>query len=68
MAKGIWSTRDLIYKDSCYLIGDDRSVDLGNAPWFSWLNSDDFQAAFNPMRSSESQSVFELLSTTDEQA
>ncbi|PON91867.1 hypothetical protein TorRG33x02_124650 [Trema orientale] len=32
MAKGIWSTRDFIKNNSCYLVGIGANVDLWNAP------------------------------------
>uniref|UniRef100_A0A803PUB8 RNase H type-1 domain-containing protein n=1 Tax=Cannabis sativa TaxID=3483 RepID=A0A803PUB8_CANSA len=48
-ARGILATRDLIRKESCFIIANGNSVDLWNSPWIPWLEWNSFRAAFNPM-------------------
>uniref|UniRef100_A0A803PU22 Reverse transcriptase zinc-binding domain-containing protein n=1 Tax=Cannabis sativa TaxID=3483 RepID=A0A803PU22_CANSA len=48
-ARGIFASRDLIRKESCWMLGNGLSIDLWSSPWVPWLEWDEFLAAFNPM-------------------
>ncbi|KAF4375115.1 hypothetical protein F8388_017261 [Cannabis sativa] len=48
-ARSILASRDLIRKESCFLIANGRSINMWHAPWIPWLEWDQFRAAFNPM-------------------
>ncbi|PON38547.1 Ribonuclease H-like domain containing protein [Trema orientale] len=47
VAKGIWSTREFLKKESWCLIGEGDTVDLWNAPWIPWDEEDASRASFN---------------------
>ncbi|KAF4380050.1 hypothetical protein F8388_018174 [Cannabis sativa] len=48
-ARSILASRDLIRKESCFLIANGRATNMWHAPWIPWLDWDQFRAAFNPM-------------------
>ncbi|KAF4389627.1 hypothetical protein F8388_009760 [Cannabis sativa] len=48
-ARSILASRDLIRKESCFLIANGRTTNMWHAPWIPWLDWDQFRAAFNPM-------------------
>ncbi|KAF4346205.1 hypothetical protein G4B88_004929 [Cannabis sativa] len=48
-ARSILASRNLIRKESCFLIANGRSINMWHAPWIPWLEWDQFRAAFNPM-------------------
>ncbi|KAF4402877.1 hypothetical protein G4B88_010329 [Cannabis sativa] len=47
-ALGIFSCRDFIRKESCWLTSNGGDIDLWCSPWISWLSQDEYLAAFNP--------------------
>ncbi|KAF4386786.1 hypothetical protein F8388_006741 [Cannabis sativa] len=60
-ARSILASRDLIRKESCFLIANGRSTNMWHAPWIPWLDWDHFRVAFNPMIVSNSTLVSSLL-------
>uniref|UniRef100_A0A803NMF8 Reverse transcriptase n=1 Tax=Cannabis sativa TaxID=3483 RepID=A0A803NMF8_CANSA len=60
-ARSILASRDLIRKESCFLIANGRATNLRHAPWIPWLDWDQFRAAFNPMITPISTHVSSLL-------
>ncbi|KAF4357579.1 hypothetical protein G4B88_024109 [Cannabis sativa] len=48
-ARSILASRDLIRKESCFLLANGRTTNMWHAPWIPWLDWDQFRAAFNPM-------------------
>ncbi|KAF4396705.1 hypothetical protein G4B88_029019 [Cannabis sativa] len=46
-AKGIFATRDLIRRESCWLVGNGQNVDIWSSPWVPWVAWDVYEAAFN---------------------
>ncbi|PON36985.1 hypothetical protein PanWU01x14_323740 [Parasponia andersonii] len=49
VARGIWSTREFLKKESCCLISKGDTVNLWNAPWIPWDEEDTSRASFNPI-------------------
>ncbi|XP_060969883.1 uncharacterized protein LOC133037085 [Cannabis sativa] len=47
-ALGIFSCRDFVRKESCWLTNDGGDIDLWCSPWIPWLSWDEYLAAFNP--------------------
>ncbi|KAF4353585.1 hypothetical protein F8388_017760 [Cannabis sativa] len=48
-ARGIFASRDLIRKESCWMLGNGLSIGLWSSSWVPWIEWDEFLAAFNPM-------------------
>ncbi|PON92689.1 hypothetical protein TorRG33x02_115490 [Trema orientale] len=49
IAKGIWSTREFLKKESCCLISKGDAINLWNAPRIPWDEGDTSRAFFNPI-------------------